>query len=122
VFALRGLTPSTLSHAARRARLTLHLYPLHPPCTRQRAREASRLLGTDDWDVELVEDEQWGRVLVAQRDFAPGEVVIRSRFPILVRSAAAYVQAALALAQEEQEGRRPAVISHFIKWANASTR
>jgi hypothetical protein len=56
--------------------------PIAPPCTlacaSQRRLELEALYGTQAWNVELVADEQWGRVLVAQRDFEPGEVVIRS--------------------------------------------
>jgi hypothetical protein len=44
----------------------------------QRQRERYAQLDIDAWDVKMMADEQWGCVLVAQRDFAPGEVVIRS--------------------------------------------
>jgi hypothetical protein len=60
--------------------------------TSQRQREHDALFSLDAWDVELMEDEQWGRVLVAQRDFSPGEVVIRSGALLMGTSAAACVR------------------------------
>jgi hypothetical protein len=60
--------------------------------TSQRQREHDALFSLDAWDVELTEDEQWGRVLVAQREFSPGEVVIRSGPSLMANSAAGCVR------------------------------
>jgi hypothetical protein len=58
-------------------------------CTnRQRRRETEALDSLDAWGVDLVEDEQWGYVLQAQRDFSPGEIVIQSGALLLGKSAA----------------------------------
>jgi hypothetical protein len=71
--------------------------------------------------VELVEDEQWGRVLVAQRDFAPGEVVIRSAALLEARSATEYMRACDALMQDGGGGHAAALMQ-FIEWATNSPR
>jgi hypothetical protein len=96
-------------------RTTSHM----PTLTQQQKRELVALYGTDAWDVELVEDEQWGRVLVAQRDFAPGEVIIRSATLLEARSAAEYVQAYDRLMRV---GVRPTLLGQFIDWATNSPR
>jgi hypothetical protein len=44
-----------------------------------------------------VQDEQWGYVLQAQRDFSPGELVIRSGSLLTARSAAECVRMYRAL-------------------------
>jgi hypothetical protein len=87
--------------------------------TQQRQRELEALYGTHAWDVELVEDEQWGRVLVAQRDFFPGEVIIRSAAVLHAQSAAELVHAYDELMRV---GVRPAVLGQFIDWATSSPR
>jgi hypothetical protein len=53
----------------------------------------TKLYSLAAWDVELVEDEEWGRVLVAQRDFAPGEVIAQSGMVAHGRSPADFMRA-----------------------------
>jgi hypothetical protein len=87
----------------------------------QRRRELCALDTLDPNDVELVEDEQWGRVLVARRDFAPGELVIRSRDILGAGGLAEYVQHCDQLMQH----KHPEVESSFAQhmaWASSSPR
>jgi hypothetical protein len=82
----------------------------------QRRRERDALYSIDAWDVELVADEQWGRVLVAQRDFAPGEVVIRSGMLLGAHSTAEFVRSCDATMQDA------ARFTQIIEWATSSPR
>jgi hypothetical protein len=58
----------------------------------QRDRQMLKLYSLIGWAVELVQDEEWGRVLVAQRDFAPGEVIIQSGAVVAGRTPAELVR------------------------------
>jgi hypothetical protein len=100
-------------HAALPARHTVYTHN----CA-QRSREFDVLHGTDAWDVELAPDEQWGRVLVATRNFAPGELVIRSTVANQARSAAEYVR------QHDADVNTPGAdtvgMAQFIEYAASS--
>jgi hypothetical protein len=92
-------------------------------CNPQRDRDDDAEYGTDAWDVELVEDEQWGRVLVAQRDFSPGEVIIRSAIVVIGRGAAACVRCADKFLEiEDDDDEDSAVLTDYIEWATTSPR
>jgi hypothetical protein len=68
-----------------------------------------------------VKDEHWGRVLVAQRDFAPGEVVIRSGVLINeARTVAQYVRKHHELQQAHLNNAN--IIAQFLQWATSSPR
>jgi hypothetical protein len=75
----------------------------------------------DTWDVKLVADEQWGRVLVAQRDFAPGEVVIRSSMLLEAQSVVEYLRLCDAAIQDT-EFNGAERLAEFIEWATSSPR
>jgi hypothetical protein len=110
------------------ARTHLTLTPCAAPCivelvnvhTPQRLRERDVLYDIDAWDVELVEGEQWGRVLVAQRDFAPGEVVIRSGMLVGAHGAAEFVRKYCAYTRDAHH--IAGHISRCIEWAKNSPR
>jgi hypothetical protein len=87
----------------------------------QRAREYDALFSLDSWDVELVSDEQWGRVLVAQRNFQPGEVVVRSGVLFRARSAADCMRQYHDLLIKDR-ARYGAMFDQYIEWANGSPR
>jgi hypothetical protein len=87
----------------------------------QRAREYDALFSLDTWDVELVADEQWGRVLVAQRNFEPGEVVVRSGVLFRARSAADCAHQYRDLLIKDR-ARYGAMFDQYIEWANSSPR
>jgi hypothetical protein len=107
--------------------LTTHPHRLpFPSCAErvadnnQRRRELHALYSLDYWDVELVEDEQWGRVLVAQRDFTPGEIVIRSGALLDARTVADCVRR-----YREYPWRNPInshITAQYIQWATSSSR
>jgi hypothetical protein len=115
--------PIRVSHARR---CGTHSHPYWPPAfptlnlshAPQRRREHEALFTLDGWDVELVEDEQWGRVLVAQRDFAAGEIVIRSHDLLFAHSAAECVRRHRAYAQDGSEFA--AGISQYMAWSKTS--
>jgi hypothetical protein len=93
----------------------------------QRQRERGTLVGTHAWDIELVADDEWGRVLVAQRDFAPGDIVIRSRVCAQATTAAEYVRACDAISHGGGGGgggggQGENTPAQYIEWATSSPR
>jgi hypothetical protein len=70
--------------------------------------------------VELVEDKQWGTVLVAQRDFAPGELVIRSAGLVEACGAAEYIKTCVTLIPNAL--RDSGMLTELIDWATSSPR
>jgi hypothetical protein len=87
---------------------------------KQRRRELEALYSLDYWDVELVEDEQWGRVLVAQRDFAPGKVVVRSGVLLEGRTVAECVREFNRFHQASPNNS--GITAQYLQWATSSPR
>jgi hypothetical protein len=87
---------------------------------KQRQLEYEALYSLDYLDVELVEDEQWGRVLVAQRDFARGEVVVRSSALFQARTVAKCVRECHTRTQASIINSR--IMAQYLQWAAGSPR
>jgi hypothetical protein len=97
-----------------------HSHPaLNASRTTQRRRELHALYSLDYWDVELVEDEQWGRVLVAQRDFAPGEIVVRSGVLLSTESVADCVR---QYHKFHHQANGAHIMAQYLHWATSSPR
>jgi hypothetical protein len=87
----------------------------------QRMLKFQTLSSLTGWDVELVKDEEWGRVLVAQRDYSPGEVIIRSGRVLRGRSAADFVRDWLVCA-EKAESTVLDIVAAGITYVTSSPR
>jgi hypothetical protein len=96
----------------------LHNVRLYHTCVAQREREDNALNHLHSWDVDLLEDEQWGRVLVAQRDFEAGEIILRQPwlFPAgaTVKDTVNFMEAASL--------PHGTLVQSFIDWAASSPR
>jgi hypothetical protein len=86
----------------------------------QRQREYDALYSIGAWDVEMVADEQWGRVLVARRDFAPGEVVIRSGTLFAAQTVAECVREYHDFQQAGPDNS--SITAQYLQWATGSSR
>jgi hypothetical protein len=70
--------------------------------------------------VDLVKDEEWGRVLVALRDFQPGEVVVRSTILFEAITVAECIREYRMLHQTAPFWSN--LTAQYIQWATSSSR